>query len=146
MKNRNTIDRKRHPTFITEVIYYTICEDSCSNSYTYGIRSTIDLFKKYTKIWFINGVDKPNWPSYRDWKADVLSVSPSSERSDEGLETSAFQSLYGGQFTLSTPLINQIFVYHSPHRRSTTVSSEANPLYSFVFKKYTTLQWKTLRS
>ena len=37
-------------------------------------------------------------------------------RSDEGLtlETSAFQSLYGGQFTLSTPLINQIFVYHSP--------------------------------
>ena len=28
--------------------------------------------------------------------------------------TSAFQSLYGGQFTLSTPLINQIFVYHSP--------------------------------
>ena len=42
--------------------------------------------------------------------------SPSSERmtkgSDEGLtlETSAFQSLYGGQFTLSTLLINQIFV------------------------------------
>ena len=32
--------------------------------------------------------------------------------SDEGLtlETSAFQSPYGGQFTLSTPLINQIFV------------------------------------
>ena len=32
--------------------------------------------------------------------------------SDEGLtlETSAFQSLYGGQFTLSTLLINQIFV------------------------------------
>ena len=24
------------------------------------------------------------------------------------------QSLYGGQFTLSTPLINQIFVFHSP--------------------------------
>ena len=40
----------------------------------------------------------------------------SSTRSDEWLtlETSAFQSLYGGQFTLSTPLINQIFVYHSP--------------------------------
>ena len=36
--------------------------------------------------------------------------------SDEGLmlETSAFQSLYGGQFTSSTPLINQIFVFHSP--------------------------------
>ena len=28
------------------------------------------------------------------------------------LETSAFQSLYGGQFTLSTLLINQIFVLH----------------------------------
>ena len=27
------------------------------------------------------------------------------------LEMSAFQSLYGGQFTLSTPLINQIFVF-----------------------------------
>ena len=40
----------------------------------------------------------------------------SSIRSDEGLtlETSAFQSLYGGQFTSTTPLINQIFVYHSP--------------------------------
>ena len=35
-------------------------------------------------------------------------------RSDEGLklETSAFQSLYGGQFTLSTLLINQIFMYY----------------------------------
>ena len=34
--------------------------------------------------------------------------------SDEGLtlETSAFQSLYGGQFTLSTPLINQIIMYN----------------------------------
>ena len=33
--------------------------------------------------------------------------------SDEGLtfETSAFQSLYGGQFTVSTPLMNQIFVF-----------------------------------
>ena len=34
----------------------------------------------YTKIWFINGVDNVNWPPYRDWKADVSSVSPSSER------------------------------------------------------------------
>ena len=35
-------------------------------------------------------------------------------RSDKGrrLETTAFQSLYGGQFILSTPLINQIFVYY----------------------------------
>ena len=69
-------------------------------------------------IWFINRVDNINWPPYRNWKADVSSVSPSSLalRSDEGLtlETSAFQFLYGGQFTLSTLLINQIFVYHSP--------------------------------
>ena len=46
----------------------------------------------------------------RDWKADVSTVSPSSIRSNEGLmlKTSAFQSLYGGQFTSSTLLINQI--------------------------------------
>jgi len=30
------------------------------------------------------------------------------------LEASAFQFLCGGQFALSTLLINQIFVYHSP--------------------------------
>ena len=43
---------------------------------------------------------------YRDSKADVSSVSPSSERIDERLmlETSAFESLYGGQFTWSTQL------------------------------------------
>ena len=36
--------------------------------------------------------------------------------SDEGLtlETSAFQSLYGGQFTFLTPLINQIFLKNLP--------------------------------
>ena len=37
----------------------------------------------YTKIWFIKGVVDVNWPPYRDWKADVSSVSPSSERIDE---------------------------------------------------------------
>ena len=30
--------------------------------------------------WFINKVDNVNWPPYRDWKADVSSVSPSSEQ------------------------------------------------------------------
>ena len=72
----------------------------------------------FTKKWFINGVNNVNWAPYRDWKADVSNVSPSSERilSDEGLtlETSSFQYLYGGQLTLSTLLINKIFVYHSP--------------------------------
>ena len=61
------------------------------------------------------------------FKQPIRSVAPSSVYkaynthnssicSDEGLtlETSAFQSLYGGQFTLSTPLINQIFVVHFP--------------------------------
>ena len=80
-------------------------------------------------------------------------------RSDEGLtlETSAFQSLYGGQFTLSLSLPSSIrsdegltletsafqslyggqFTLSTPlinqifvyHRRSTTVSIETNPLY-----------------
>ena len=41
----------------------------------------------------------------------IMSIILQIIRSDEGLtrETSAFQSLYGGQFTLSTVLINQIF-------------------------------------
>ena len=45
-------------------------------------------------------------------QALALHQSDSWIRSNEGLttETSAFQSLYGGQFTLSTPLINQIFL------------------------------------
>ena len=53
----------------------------------------------------------PNRPSGLMEKASHFG----SERmicSDEGLtlEKSAFQSLYGGQFTLSTPSINQSFV------------------------------------
>ena len=42
----------------------------------------------------------------------------------------SFQSLYGGQFTLSTQLINPKFCVSRPHRRSTTVSLETNPLVS----------------
>ena len=47
-------------------------------------------------------------------------------RSDEGLtlQTSAFQSLYGGQFTLSTPLINQIFVYYKNTSLTRTFQKE----------------------
>ena len=40
----------------------------------------------------------------------------------------SFQSLYGGQFILSTQLINQKFRVSRPHQRSTTVSLETNPL------------------
>ena len=55
-------------------------------------------------------------------------------RSDEGLalETSAFVSLYGGQFTLSIQLIKQNFHVSLPHRRSTTFSLETNPFYSLT--------------
>ena len=42
--------------------------------------SAASVGESNTKIWFINGVDNVNWPPYRDWKADVLSVSPSSEQ------------------------------------------------------------------
>ena len=41
----------------------------------YFIRQNVFL-----KIWFINRVKNVNWPLYRDWKADISSVSPSSER------------------------------------------------------------------
>ena len=49
------------------------------------------------KFGFINGVDNVNWPPY------------------------------GGQFTLSTPLIKPNFCILLPHRRSTTVSLETTP-------------------
>jgi len=40
----------------------------------------------------------------------------------------SFQSLYGGKTTLSAQLINPKFCVSRPHRRSTTVSLEPNPL------------------
>ena len=46
----------------------------------------------------------------------------------------SFQSLYGRQFTLSTQLINPKFCVSRPHRRSTTVSLETNPLTCVVKK------------
>ena len=48
-------------------------------------------------------------------KADVSSVSPSLDRSDEGLtlETSAF-SLYGDQLTFSTELFTLNYPLYSP--------------------------------
>ena len=47
---------------------------------------------------------------------------------------SAFQSRYGGQFTLSTPLINQIFVYHSP--------TDAAPQFLQKLIPFTKIWWK----
>ena len=60
------------------------------------------------KFGFINGVDNVNWPPYRDSKR-------------------LLESLYGGQFTLSTPFIKPNFCILLPHRRSTTVSLETTP-------------------
>ena len=48
-------------------------------------------------------------------------------------EVQLLESLYGGQFTLSTPLIKPNFCILLPHRRSTTVSLETTP--SFEVKK-----------
>ena len=42
----------------------------------------------------------------------------------------SFQSLYGGQFTLSTQLVNPKFCVSCPHQRNTTVSLGTNPLAS----------------
>ena len=47
----------------------------------FGLSSAPYVFIKV--IWFINRVDNVNWPPYRDWKADVSSVSPSLERIDD---------------------------------------------------------------
>ena len=79
-----------------------------------------------------------NWPPYRDWKADVSSVSPSS---DEGLtlETKRRANARNVSFSISVQwsiyMINSVdkpnFRVSLPHRRSTTISSETNPLYSF---------------
>jgi len=56
--------------------------------------------------------------------------------SEEGRRAStrngSFQSLYGGQFTVSTQLINPKFCVSRPHRRSTTVSLETNPLANLI--------------
>ena len=56
------------------------------------------------------------------------------------LETSAFESLYGDQFTLFTnqPVDKTKLSCNTPHRRSTTVSLETYPLYSCVLFKFIT--------
>ena len=49
-------------------------------------RSSIQIFG------FIKGVDNVNWPPYRNLKADISSVSPSSERNEELWVTCSFYS------------------------------------------------------
>ena len=66
------------------------------------------------------------------------------QRSDEGLtlETSAFQSLYGGQFTLSTPLINQIFVFYYLYQSLGIFSATLMSLIWMILN--VSLMWYTL--
>ena len=55
-------------------------------------------------------------------------------RSDEGLalETSAFESLYGGQFTLSTQLIKPNYLVILPPTRHHSFLRNVPPLYSVL--------------
>jgi len=64
----------------------------------------------------------------REWRGANL-------RSDEELtlEASAFRSLCRGQFALSTPLINQIFVYPSPTDAAPQFLQKLIPFTHFKF-------------
>ena len=80
-------------------------------------------------------------------KADVSSVSPSSNRSDERLtlQTSAFKLFTVANFTLSTQLITRNYPVILSHRRSTTVSLETYPLYPFVLSQFNHLDSKLIK-
>ena len=118
---------------------------SSLNWWLKGVHLEVDvgnmLTSLFQKIWFINGVDNVNWPSHRHWKADVSSISPSSERirSDEGLTLWQRANTRNVSFSISVRwsiyIINSVdkpnFHVSLPHWRSTTVSSETNPLNFF---------------
>ena len=82
-----------------------------------------------------------NWPSQRDSKADISSVTTFVRAnriySDEGLmlKTSAFKSLYSGQFTLSMQLIKPNYLVIHP-TDAAPVSFETYPLYSSASVKF----------
>ena len=71
----------------------------------------------YQWSWWCKLTTVQRLKSWRFERSPFVRANLANSRSDEGLtiETSALQSLYGGQFTLSTPLINQMFVYHSSY-------------------------------
>ena len=54
------------------------------------------------KFGFINGVDNVNWPPYKILKADVSSVSPSSERIEGLWVTCSFYSRVGATLLVVT--------------------------------------------
>ena len=120
----------------------------CSNQLSYEVtqlRAGLNCVTSYTKIWFINWVDSVNWPPYRDWKADVSSVSPSSERSSSSLALrhSLRRRANARNVSFSISVRWPIYIINSvdkpnfrvslPHRRSSTVCIEINPLHSFVW-------------
>ena len=51
----------------------------------------------------------------------------------KGSKRQLLESLYGGQFTFSTPLIKPNFCVLLPHRRSTSVSLETTPFIHISF-------------
>ena len=73
---------------------------------------------KIQLICFVNTY-KPNYKALAKWEMF----------GDQGLtlETQAFESLYGGQFTLSTQLIKPNYLVNTSHRRSITFSLETCP-------------------
>ena len=70
-------------------------------------------------------------------KVGILTLSKAKLlRSDEGLtlETSAFESVYGGQFTLSTQLIKPNYLVILPPTQHRTFFRNLPPLISFYLK------------
>ena len=59
------------------------------------------------------------------------------------LKTSAFESLYGGQFTLSTNLINQIILEYYPPMQHHSLFGNLTPLYS-LYQESTALTMRPL--
>ena len=53
----------------------------------------------------------------------------------EWIQCQLLESLYGGQFTLSTLLIKPNFCVQPPHQHSTTVSLETTPLLDFMIDR-----------
>ena len=103
----------------------------------------------YTKIWFINGVDNVNWPPYRNWKADVSSVSPSSEWidwlwcSDEGKDLSirSDEGLTLENVSFSISVRGSIYIINSVDKPN----FRAEKSVSLLVEKKVTKRKKTLR-
>ena len=110
---------KTHPNQSRGIlISLTILKNTCLfAAFSYGLsyQGTTDSRKNLEQR-FIFQIGTLNFHGINERFSFNYTPHNSSICSDEELtlETSAFQSLYGGQFTLSTPLINQIFVFYSP--------------------------------